>query len=300
MSSNSIDNMSDQQKTDYLVVKSKKNKAFKSVAFTILKHVALITVAISMVLPFLWMISTSLKTNSNVFIVPPQWIPSPVVLENYPLVFEKVPFLRYFFNTAFIAFFKLLGEVGVSALVAYGFARFDFKGKKILFMFLLATIMLPGESTLVPSFIFWSHLGFIDTYVPLILPSFGGQAVFIFFLVQYFSSIPKDFYEAAYISGASSLKIFWKIYVPMSIPALISVSIWSFMGSWNDLLAPLIYINDQMKFTIQIGLAMFQGMFEVNWPLLMAATTLSLIPVIVLFFSLQKYFVQSNKGDGIK
>ena len=300
MSTNSIDNMSDQQKIDYLVTKSKKNKAFKSVAFTILKHVALITVAISMVLPFLWMISTSLKTNSNVFIVPPQWIPSPVVLENYPLVFEKVPFLRYFFNTAFVAFFKLLGEVGVSALVAYGFARFNFKGKKILFMFLLATIMLPGESTLVPSFIFWSHLGFIDTYVPLILPSFGGQAVFIFFLVQYFSSIPKDFYEAAYISGASSLKIFWKIYVPMSIPALISVSIWSFMGSWNDLLAPLIYINDQMKFTIQIGLAMFQGMFEVNWPLLMAATTLSLIPVIVLFFSLQKYFVQSNKGDGIK
>lgn len=292
--------MTEQQKIEYLVAKSKKNKDFKTVALTILKHATLILVAISMILPFLWMISTSLKTNSNVFVVPPQWIPNPVVLENYPLVFEKVPFLRYFFNTAFVAFFKLLGEVGVSALVAYGFARFNFKGKKILFMFLLATIMLPGESTLVPSFIFWSHLGFIDTYIPLILPAFGGQAVFIFFLVQYFSSIPKDFYEAAYISGASSLKIFFKIYVPMSIPALISVSIWSFMGSWNDLLAPLIYINDQMKFTIQIGLAMFQGMFEVNWPLLMAATTLSLIPVILLFFSLQKYFVQSNKGDGIK
>lgn len=292
--------MTEQQKIEYLVAKSKKNKDFKTVAFTILKHATLILVAISMVLPFLWMISTSLKTNSNVFVVPPQWIPNPVVLENYPLVFEKVPFLRYFLNTAFVSFFKLLGEVGVSALVAYGFARFNFKGKKILFMFLLGTIMLPGESTLVPSFIFWSHLGFIDTYVPLIVPSFGGQAVFIFFLVQYFSSIPKDFYEAAYISGASSFKIFWKIYVPMSIPALISVSIWSFMGSWNDLLAPLIYINDQMKFTIQIGLAMFQGMFEVNWPLLMASTTLSLIPVIVLFFSLQKYFVQSNKGDGIK
>ncbi|VYT95748.1 ABC transporter permease subunit [Clostridium tertium] len=292
--------MTEQQKIEYLVEKSKKNKSGKTVALTILKHGILMLVAISMILPFLWMISTSLKTNSNVFVVPPQWIPDPIVLENYPLVFEKVPFLRYFLNTAFVAFFKLLGEVGVSALVAYGFARFNFKGKKILFMFLLATIMLPGESTLVPSFIFWSHLGFIDTYVPLILPAFGGQAVFIFFLVQYFTSIPKDFYEAAYISGANSFKIFWKIYVPMSIPALISVSIWSFMGSWNDLLAPLIYINDQMKFTIQIGLAMFQGMFEVNWPLLMAATTLSLIPVILLFFSLQKYFVQSNKGDGIK
>lgn len=295
-----ISQLSKNEKLEYLVRENRKKFKYKSVFTSILKHTLLLLVAISMVLPFLWMISTSLKTNYNVFTVPPQWIPDPVVTENYPLVFEKVPFLRYFGNTLFTAVCKLVGEVGVSALVAYGFSRFSFKGKRVMFMFLLATIMLPGEATLVPNFIFWSYLGGVNTYLPLIIPSLGGQAVFIFFLVQYFNTIPKDFYEAAYMSGANSLKIFWKIYLPMSIPAIITVSIWSFMGSWNDLLAPLIYINDQSKFTIQIGLAMFQGMFDVDWPLLMAATTLSLIPVIILFFSLQKYFVQSNKNDGIK
>jgi len=293
--------MSKSEKLAFLVRESGKKRNYKSMALSVLKHLLLLMVAVAMVLPFLWMISTSLKTNYNVFAVPPQWIPNPVVVENYPQVFDMIPMVRYFFNTLLTAAGKIVGEVGVSALVAYGFSRYSFKGKKFLFIFLLATIMFPGEATLVPSYIFWSFLGGINTYAPLIIPSLGGQAVFVFFLVQYFNTIPKDFSEAAYMCGASSFKIFWKIYLPMSMPALITISIWSFMGSWNDLLAPLLYVSGNRDlFTLQIGLAMFQGTFEVKWPLLMAATTLSLLPVIILFFSLQKYFVQSNKGDGIK
>lgn len=299
-----------QEKIDALLSQKQKIKP-KKLIFTILKHGFLILFGISMILPFLWMVSTSLKTTSSVFSVPPQWIPDPVMWENIPMVFEKIPFLQYLFNTTGMAIAKLFGDVIVSALVAYGFAKFNFRFKKPLFLFLLITIMLPGEVTLVPTYIMWANLGqffngigldisFINSYIPLILPTLGGQAVFVFFLVQYFQSISKEFYEAAYMDGANSFKIFYKIYLPLSLPAIIMISIQSFMGSWNDFLAPLIYLNDQNLFTVQIGLAMFQGMNETNWPLLMAATTLSILPIIILFFSMQKYFVQSNKADGVK
>ncbi|MGL5041723.1 MAG: carbohydrate ABC transporter permease [Culicoidibacterales bacterium] len=294
------------------IAKNNKQLDGKTVVKSSTKHILLIVVGITMIMPFLWMISTSLKTTSNVFVIPPQWIPSPAVWQNYPLIFEKIPFLRYLLNTGGMAIGKLFGDIFVSALVAYGFAKFNFKFKKGLFLFLLATIMLPGEVTLVPTYIMWSKLGsfvsslgagnfsFINTYIPLMLPTLGGQAVFVFFLVQYFQTISKEFYEAAYMDGANSFAIFLKIYLPLSIPAIVTISIQSFMGSWNDFLAPLIYLNDQELFTVQIGLAMFQGLNGTNWPLLMGATTLSIIPVLIVFFSMQRYFVRSNKADGIK
>ncbi|MDM5153111.1 carbohydrate ABC transporter permease [Bacillus sp. DX1.1] len=294
------------EKINEILRLSKKNKNYKSIVFTVIKHFLLIMVAISMIAPFFWMISTSLKTGNNVFSVPPQWIPNPVNWGNYAEVFVKVPFLQYILNTTFYTVSVTFLEVSVSLIVAYGFARFQFKGKNLLFMFLLITIMLPGEITIVPGYIYWAKIGevlgipTINTYIPLILPALGGQAVHVFFMSQYFRTIPKDFSEAAYINGASSWKILWRVYVPMSIPAIITIAISSFMGTWNSFLGPLIYLNDIDKFTVQVGLAMFQGMFEVNWPLLMAATTLSIIPILVLFFSAQKYFVGSNKADGVK
>jgi multiple sugar transport system permease protein len=273
---------------------------------SVIKHLVLILVAISMVLPFLWMLSTALKTTNNVFAIPPQWIPNPIAFGNFPRVFESIPFLRIIINTVGYSFAVTFFEVMVSIVVAYGFSRFNFKFKKGLFMFLLITIMIPGEITIVPTYIFWSRLGqffntsFINTYIPLILPSIGGQAVHIFFMTQYFRTIPKDFSEAAYMNGANSWSILWKIFFPMSIPAILTITISSFMGTWNAFLSPLIYLNDVNKFTIQVGLAMFQGMFDVNWPLLMAATTISIIPMIILFFSFQKYFIPSNKASGVK
>lgn len=284
----------------------KKNVSIKSKTSSILKHVTLILVAITMLLPFFWMLSTALKTSSNVFSIPPQWIPDPIQFENFPRVFEAIPFLRIIINTVFYSAIVTFFEVVVSIIVAYGFSRFRFKWKKGLFMFLLITIMIPGEITIVPTYIFWAELGsilnvgFINTYIPLILPAIGGQAVHIFFMTQYFRTIPRDFSEAAYMNGASSWKILWRIYVPMSIPAILTILISSFMGTWNAYMGPLIYLNDIEKFTIQVGLAMFQGMFDVNWPLLMAATTISVIPMILLFFSFQKYFIPSTKASGVK
>ncbi|APB30663.1 carbohydrate ABC transporter permease [Vagococcus teuberi] len=289
-----------------LVKERAKQKPLKKVIFSIIKHTLLIIVAISMILPFFWMVSTSLKTSNNVFTIPPQWIPNPVKIQNYADVFKAVPFFRYIMNTVGFTVAVTFFEVIVSVIVAYGFSRFNFKFKRSLFMFLLLTIMIPGEITIVPGYIFWVKIGeflgitLINTYVPLVLPAIGGQAVHIFFMTQYFRTIPKDFAEAAYINGASNWKILWKIFFPMSIPAILTITISSFMGTWNAFLGPLIYLNDSNKFTIQVGLAMFQGMFDVNWPLLMAATTISIIPMIILFFSLQKYFIPSNKQDGVK
>lgn len=284
----------------------KNRRTTKQKILVVLKHIVLILVAITMVLPFFWMISTALKTSSNVFSIPPQWIPDPIQMENFPRVFDAIPFLRIIINTVFYSATVTFFEVAMSVIVAYGFSRFGFRWKKTLFLFLLITIMIPGEITIVPTYIFWAELGnilnmrFINTYIPLILPAIGGQAVHIFFLTQYFRTIPRDFSEAAYMNGASSWKILWRIYVPMSIPAILTIVIFSFMGTWNAYMGPLIYLNDIELFTIQVGLAMFQGMFDVNWPLLMAATTISVIPMIVLFFSFQKYFIPSTKSSGVK
>lgn len=284
----------------------KNRRTTKQKMLIFLKHLVLILVAITMILPFFWMISTALKTSSNVFSIPPQWIPDPIQMENFPRVFDAIPFMRIIVNTVFYSAAVTFFEVAVSVIVAYGFSRFGFRWKKTLFLFLLITIMIPGEITIVPTYIFWAELGnilnmrFINTYIPLILPAIGGQAVHIFFLTQYFRTIPRDFSEAAYMNGASSWKILWRIYVPMSIPAILTIVIFSFMGTWNAYMGPLIYLNDIELFTIQVGLAMFQGMFDVNWPLLMAATTISVIPMIVLFFSFQKYFIPSTKSSGVK
>ncbi len=303
-----ISSMNKDDKLKEILRLKKKEKNWKKIAASILKHKALLLVATSMLAPFFWMISTSVKTSSNVFAVPPQWIPDPIRWRNFLEVFESAPFLRYLWNSAYYAVLATFLEVIISIIVAYGFARFHFKGKKVLFLFLLMTIMLPGEITIVPGYIYWVKLGeffnmsFINTYIPLILPAIGGQAVHIFFMSQYFRTIPKDFSEAAYMNGASSWRILWKVYFPMSLPAIITITISSFMGTWNAFLSPLIYLNDMEKFNVQVGLAMFQGLQgeNVNWAVLMAATTISILPIIILFFSMQKYFIPSNKADGVK
>lgn len=301
-----IECLNKNEKVNFLLKNEQSNKNRRQILKNIIKHILLSIVAISMIAPFFWMISTSLKTNSNVFTVPPQWIPSPVQWKNYIKVFQEVPFLRFIINSVYYTVSVTVLETTVSVIVAYGFVRYKFKGKRVLFLFLLSTMMLPSQVTLVPGYVFWAKMGqwmginFINTYTPLILPAIGGNAAEIFFMNQYFQSISKSFSEAAYLNGASSWRILWKIYVPMSIPAIMTILIGSVMGTWNSFLSPLIYLNDTQKFPIQVGLAMFQGLFKTDWAVMMAATTLSLIPVIILFFSLQKYFVGSNKEDGIK
>jgi multiple sugar transport system permease protein len=268
---------------------------------TIFVYLFLIISSAATVLPLLWMVSTSLKSGNVIFQIPPQWIPDSLHWENYRRAITDIPFFLYLKNTVIITFFRMIAEVFVSALVAYGFARFDFPGKNIWFMILLSTIMLPGEITMIPVFIMFSKLGWINTFKPLIIPAFfGGQAVFVFLLRQFFLTIPRELEEAALIDGATRFQIFYKIFLPLSKPALITIALFSFQGSWNDLLGPLMYLNDSNKFTLQLGLAMFNGMTKVEWGPLMAASLLVLLPTLILFFSLQRYFVEGISITGIK
>lgn len=264
-------------------------------------YVVLTLGSVMMLLPFIWMVSTSFKVENDIFSIPINWIPRKITFDNYIKALKVVPIAKNMLNTVIIAIPKILGEVFVSALVAFGFARFEFKGRNFLFMILLATMMLPYEVTMIPTFMIWSNLGFSDSYVPLVLPAFCGSASFIFFMRMYFETIPKDYEEAAWLDGAKNLKVFYKIFIPMAKPALVTISLWSFMGTWNDLLGQLIYIDSQEKYTIQLALASFSSMTgETLWGPLMAASCMALIPIIALLLYAQKYFMEGVKLGGIK
>ncbi|MDR0554607.1 MAG: carbohydrate ABC transporter permease [Treponema sp.] len=257
--------------------------------------------AAAMLLPFFWMVSTSLKPDREIFTMPIRWIPSVFYAENYVRAFQVVPVLRYLFNTFFLAILKITGEVLVSALVAYGFARFEFRGKNFLFMILLATMMLPYEVTMIPSFIMWTFFGLSSGYTPLILPAYFGSASFIFFIRMYYSAFPRALEEAMIIDGAGYLKIFFRLFIPLGKSALLTIALWSFVGTWNDLLGQLIYISDPAQYTIQLGLASFNSMTgETLWGPLMAASFAALIPVICVLLFAQRYFVEGIKMSGMK
>ena len=268
---------------------------------TVLWYVFVTAGAIIMLLPFAWMISTSLKMENDIFTMPIKWLPSKITFDNYVEALKVVPIFKCMLNTLIVAIPKILGEVFVSALVAFGFARFNFKGKNVLFMIMLATMMLPYEVTMIPTFMGWSALGFTDSYVPLILPAFCGSASFIFFLKMYFETVSKDYEEAAWLDGAKNFKVFYTVFIPLAKPALVTIALWSFMGTWNDLLGQLIYIDSSEKYTIQLALASFSSMTgETLWGPLMAASFMALIPVIVLLLYAQKYFMEGVKLGGIK
>lgn len=264
-------------------------------------YVFLILASIICIFPLLWMISTSLKSGNVIFDIPPKWLPDGFHWENYFKAVTEISFFKYFVNSVIITFFRVIAEVFVSALVAFGFAKFNFPGKNIWFILLLSTMMIPGEVTLIPVFQMFTKLKWINTFLPLIIPAFfGGQAVYIFLLRQFFMSQPNELMEAAILDGANKFQIFSKIYLPISKPALITIAIFSFQGAWNDLLGPLMYLNDSSKFTLQLGLAMFNGALKVEWGPLMAASLLVLLPVLILFFICQKYFTEGISFTGTK
>lgn len=255
----------------------------------------------AMLMPFFWMLSTALKAESDIFTIPIKWIPTAVYLDNFTRAFEVVPILLYMFNTFWMAVLKIGGEVFVSALVAYGFARYEFKFKNLYFIILLATMMLPYEVTMIPTFILWANLGFADSYVPLILPAYFGSATFIFFLRMVFETFPRELEESAVIDGAKPIHIFACIFLPLAKAALLTIALWSFMGTWNDLLGQLIYINSPSKYTIQLGLAAFSNMTgETLWGPLMAASFIALLPVVFFLLFAQRYFTEGVKMTGIK
>ncbi|GIO58561.1 carbohydrate ABC transporter permease [Paenibacillus cineris] len=252
----------------------------------------LLTAGAAIVLvPLLWTVSTSLKTPAEVF--QDLFFPKTWKWGNYRDAVTAVPFFLFLKNTVLILIPVMIGTVFTSALCAYGFARFKFKGKRWLFLVLLATMMLPGQVTMIPMFIMFKEAGWVDTFLPLIIPSFfGGGAFNIFLIRQFMRGIPRDLDEAAYMDGANRWSIFTRIMLPLSKPPLIAVSIFTFMGVWNDFQGPLIYLNSNEKYTLALGLSMFKGLYNVEWNMLMAATVLIMLPAIIVFFFLQKYFIE--------
>jgi multiple sugar transport system permease protein len=263
-------------------------------------HILLIPAALIFLLPFLWMLSTSLKPDAQLYAYPPIWIPNPVQWENYPKSVAFVPFFTYLKNTLIIALTSMVGVVASSSLAAYSMARIRWPGRNILFMMTIATLMLPYQVTLVPVFLVFKNLGWVGDFRPLILPQFFGYAYYIFLLRQFFSSIPMELSEAARIDGANEWTIFWSIILPLAKPALATVAVFQFIRSWTDYLNPLIYLNDQSLYTLQLGLQQYSSQYGREWGLLMAAAVLITLPPIIIFFLTQRTFVQGVTLTGIK
>jgi multiple sugar transport system permease protein len=262
-------------------------------------YLILVGGATTMVVPFLWMVSTSLKTNLEVFRFPPTFIPEAAQWQNYVEIFKVVPYGRWFANSLIITLAQTLLYLFVASLAAYTFARLRFPGRDALFMLYLATMMVPGEVTLIPKFILMKELHLINTYAAVILPGvFNAYGVFL--LRQFFMALPDSLEEAAILDGASYFKIYWKIILPLSGPALATLGVFAFRGAWNDFIWPLIVINSDNMKPLSVGLSSFHGLYETNWPYLMAASTLALIPIVVIFMAAQKYFVQGIATTGLK
>lgn len=239
-----------------------------------------------------WMFITSFKSMGEIMTYPPTFWPQEWVVENYQVTWETGNFTRYTLNTLFIAGVSVIANVLSNSYIAYGFAKLEFPGKRFLFTLLLGTMMLPGFVTLIPRYVMFARLGWLDTYLPLLVPQFFGGAFNIFLIRQFYSTISDELIEAAKIDGASHFKIWWSIMVPLSKPALATIAIFSFNGAWNDFLGPLLYLNSPEKYNLQLGLQVFQGQVATQWNYLMAGSLLVLLPVIILFFVFQRYFIE--------
>ncbi|SDD33299.1 multiple sugar transport system permease protein [Paenibacillus sp. UNCCL117] len=262
---------------------------------------ALIIVSVLFIVPFLWLLRSSLMDLSQIFIMPPQWIPKPFHFENFINALTVVPFGAFFKNTVIIVAGVLLGTVVSSTVAAFGFSRIRWKGRETVFAILMSTMMLPAAVTLIPSFIGWKTLGFYDTFYPLIAPAYFGGGIFnIFLLRQFYMTIPQDFDEAALVDGANYFQIYWRVILPLSRSAVIVVALFTFLGSWNDFMGPLIYLKSDTRFTLALGLQMFQGSYTAQWDLLMAASTVVILPCIVVFLIGQRYFLEGITLTGLK
>ncbi|MEO8399893.1 MAG: carbohydrate ABC transporter permease [Ignavibacteriaceae bacterium] len=274
-----------------------KNFSLKKIMIFIL----LTIFAIFFIVPFLWIVSTSLKGDAQIFSIPPVWIPEVFHWENYVEVFKRMPFLTYLKNSVFISAATIIGTVLSSSLVAYAFGCLNWPGRNSLFIFVLATMMLPMQVTMIPVFVLFKEFGWLNTFKPLTIPAFfGGGAFNIFLLRQFFLTIPKDLLDSARIDGCNEFRIYWSIVLPLAKPALATVAILTFMFTWNDFIGPLIYLSDKMKGTLALGLGMFVGQHVTEWALLMAASVLMMLPMIFIFFFFQKYFIQAFTMSGLK
>lgn len=258
--------------------------------------------ALTMILPFLWMLSTSLKESKLVFDYPPVWIPDPVDFANYVEVWEVAPLASGLLNSAIVTVIVVVVGTFSSTMAAFAFAKLDFPKKRIVFVALLATMMIPVIVLIIPQFIVFAELGWIDTLLPLIVPAMLGNITMIFFLRQYMFGLSSELMDAAKIDGAGYLRIYWSIFLPLCKPAIAANVIIVFMATWNDYLGPLIFTNSPEKSTVQLVIASLSSYYaeQTDFPIVMAASIIAVLPVVLLFIGAQKYFVESFAISGIK
>jgi multiple sugar transport system permease protein len=283
----------------YSTAKIRWSKANKKISF-ITGIVLLILVGSFFFLPWLWLLSSSLKTLDQIFIQPPQWIPKPIDWSNFSKAITYIPFFQYMANTLVICAFVVVGRVISCSLVAYGFSRIRWPGRDFVFVLVLATMMLPFQVSMIPLYVIFSRVHLVNTIVPLVLPAFFGDAFFIFLLRQFFLSIPHELQEAAIIDGANHFDIYWRVILPLARPALITLVIFSFLWTYTDFQGPLIYLTSPQKWTLSLGLRGYFSVHGAQWSLLMAASLLFTLPGLVLFFFAQRSFIEGIVTTGLK
>jgi ABC-type glycerol-3-phosphate transport system permease component len=265
-----------------------------------LLYLVLIGVGITMLLPLLWMISTSLKQPGEVFLLPPKWIPNPPQWSNYVKLFEVLPFGRFLFNSLKISGLATLGALISCSMAAFAFARMNFPGRNILFAIILATLMIPYHVTLIPLFALYKNIGWLSTHLPLTVPYFFGTAFGIFLIRQFFLTIPQELMDAARIDGCSFIQIYYKIFLPLAKPAMATLGIFTFLGSWNNLIGPLIFLNEVSTMTLTLGLTLLTTQSNGRWELIQAGAVISVIPMILIFLVGQEHFIQGIARTGLK
>ncbi len=274
----------------------------------VMLHAILVAGSLVFSIPFIWLVTTAFKNDAEMGAFPPVWLPDRItppiewgdVLYHFERALTYIPYWRYMMNSAYIAAMNITGELLACSLVAYGFSRVRFKGRDIVFVLVLSTMMLPGQVTMIPAFLIFKWLGWYNSFKPLWFRAFSGSAFYIFLLRQFMMTIPRDLEDAAKIDGCGHFRIYSQIVLPLVKPALATIAIFTFMGAWNDFVRPLIYITDMDLMPLSLGLQMFKGAHGAEWGPLMAASLIMILPIIILFFSAQKYFIQGVTLTGMK
>jgi multiple sugar transport system permease protein len=277
----------------------KKKLSLANISKSVLLHVFVYLLAIITLVPFIWMVLTSFKDLGEIFTYPPKFFPEKLKLENYVNAFEAAPFGRYYLNSMFVAVVVTLGQLVTCSLAAFAFARLNFRGRNVLFFIFLGTMMIPYNVTMIPSFMVLYWLGWIDSFKALIVPGLAS-AFGVFLLRQFFLTIPKELEEAAYIDGATRLQVLWRIIIPLAKPALATLAIFTFMGVFNDFIWALIVLNSEEMRTVQLGLAIFRDRYLTQWDLLMAGSVTAVLPILIVFFFAQQYFIKGITLSGLK
>ena len=263
-------------------------------------YILLILFSIAMLFPFFWMVRSAFMTNREIMTTPIQWLPSHYDLENFKKAFERAPFGKYFINSAIIVLINMVGCILSSSFIAFGFSRLRFPGRKLWFALLLSTMMIPQTVLMIPQFLIWQSVGAYNTFIPLTVPCFFGNAFNVFLVRQFYAGIPKEYDEAALVDGASYFTIYSKILVPMAKPVLCSVGVFTFMSTWNDFMGPLLYLDKENLKTVSLALQNFIGQHNSEWNLMMALSTVITLPMIVVYFMAQRYFIEGITFSGLK